>query len=64
MEINMNKLKDQAKGYLVIALLLSILGIILIVNEENFLNISINLLGNLGIFIGILHIVYFFRLDD
>ena len=36
MEINMNKLKDQAKGYLVIALLLSILGIILIVNEENF----------------------------
>ena len=64
MEINMNKLKDQAKGYLVIALLLSILGIILIVNEENFLNISISVLGNLGIFIGILHIVYFFRLDD
>lgn len=64
MEINMNKLKDQAKGYLVIALLLSILGIILIVNEENFLNISISVLGYLGIFIGILHIVYFFRLDD
>lgn len=57
------QIKKKYRDSFIISLLLGIFAIILLMNSDNFMNVLIQILGYGAIFLGILSIVYYFRLD-
>ena len=57
------QIKKKYRESFIVSLLLAIFAIVLLMNQENFMNIFIQILGYVAILVGILSIFYYFRLD-
>ena len=57
-----NDLKKKLYFSFIPAILLIILGIVLLINPDNFIPVAINVFGYVAIFLGILNFVFYFRL--
>lgn len=54
-------IKKNAKESLIASLLLIIFAVVLLINPENFISITINAFGYIAIFFGVLYLVFYFK---
>ncbi len=60
MDNYLEKIKKEAKMSFIVSFLLIALAIVLLINPDNFIVVSINVLGYIGIFFGIISVFTFF----
>jgi len=60
----LENIKKTYKESFVVSLLLIVFAIVLLINPENFMNTAINVFGYVAIFMGVLNLVFYFRIPD
>ena len=56
-------IKKSCKESFIAAFLLIVFAIVLLINPENFMSSAINVFGYIGVFFGVLNIVFYFRIS-
>lgn len=59
-----DNVKKVCKESFIAALLFAVLAIVLIMNPENFMLTSINVVGYIAVFLGVMNLVLFYRMDS
>ena len=59
----LENIKKSCKESFIASFLLIVFAVVLLINPENFLNSAINVFGYIGIFFGVLNIVFYFRIS-
>ena len=56
-------IKKSCKESFIASFLLIVFAVVLLINPENFMSSAINVFGYIGVFFGVLNIVFYFRIS-